>query len=88
LSIDPTVDVDWWEAVASRPVTQGFLKIPSLDIRTMLPIIALRHDPLPSEFDGTYLSRAAWRFFSSEDDCSGPEVLSDRTFFPLGRRED
>ena len=76
--------------VRRRGANTGNAKVPkvhaelaSLDIRTMLPMNAVRHDPLPGACEGTYLSRAARRVFSNEKDCSGAKVFSDRTLLRL-----
>jgi hypothetical protein len=89
LNIDPPVDWCSGAKTGDAKVRGGYAELSSLDIRAMsptTPIIVLRHGPLPSDSDGMHLRRAARRFLSSKEDCSGT-VLSDRTLFFLGRRE-
>jgi hypothetical protein len=90
LNIGPTVDWCSEAKTGDAKVRKVYTELSSLDIKAMsptAPIIMLRHDPLPSESDGTHPSRAARRVLSSEKDSSGPKVLSDRTLFCLDRRE-
>lgn len=68
---------------SNSKVPEVYTELPSLNIRIMFPVNVVRYSQLLDEPDGTYLSRAARRVFSSENDCSGDRVLSDRTLFCL-----
>jgi hypothetical protein len=90
LSIGPTVDWCSGAKTGNAKVREEYTELPSLDIRVISPrgpIIVSKQDPLPNEYEGTHLSRAARRVLSSEKNNSGPKVLWDRTLFCLGRRE-
>jgi hypothetical protein len=90
LNICPTVDLCSGAKTGDAKVREVYTELSSLDIKAtspIIPIIVLRHNPLPNESDEAHLSRAARRVLFSKEDYSGPKVLSNRTLFCLGRRE-